>query len=132
MGALRVPGLVAAPVTGALVGLVMVGLTVASLHLCSAMRGTSSCGKPGLFLLFAITIAMVFLGALLLKLARAESPGSTSFLGVGLLVALILLLLLPVIFSWWMVIVVPALAMVTYAAAWWLTSSFTEPGERMR
>jgi hypothetical protein len=37
-----------------------------------------------------------------------------------------------VIFDWWMVIVIPVVAMITYAASYWLTTTFTEPGERAR
>jgi hypothetical protein len=129
---LHLPGPLVALVAGALVGLALVGLTSASLHACSSMRGTSSCGKPGVLLLLVITVAMVVLGALLLRLAGVASSGSTSFLGVGLLVVVILIALLPVIFRWWMVIVVPTVAMVTYAASWWLTSTYVEPGERVR
>lgn len=127
---LHLPGPVVAVVTGAIVGLALVGVTVASLHACRSMRGTSSCGKAGILLLLAITVAMVFLGSLLLRIAGVTAPGSTSFLGVGLLVVLILLALLPVLDDWWVVIAVPALAMVTYVAAWWLTTTYSEPGER--
>jgi hypothetical protein len=127
---LRLPGPLVAVVTGAIVGLALVGLTVASLHACSSMRGTSSCGKPGILLLLVITVAMVVLGSLLLLVAGVSAPGSTSFLGVGLLVVLILLALLPVLDHWWVVIVVPGLAMVTFVASWWLTTTYSEPGER--
>ena len=58
--------------------------------------------------------------------------GSTSFLGVGLLVVLILLALLPVLEEWWVVIAVPVLGMVTYGASWWLTTTYVEPGDRPR
>ncbi len=130
--AVHLPGPVVAVLTGAAVGLALVGLTSASLHLCTAVRGTSSCGGPGVLLLLAITMAMVFLGSVLLRLGGVDSHGSTSFLGVGLLVVIILLALLPVIFHWWMVIVVPLVAMATYTAAWWLTTTYVEPGERVR
>jgi hypothetical protein len=123
---------VVALVTGAVVGLALVGLTSASLHLCSSVRGTSSCGKPGILLLLVITGAMVLLGSLLLRVAGVSAHGSTSFLGVGLLVVLILLALLPVLDDWWMVIVVPVVGMLTYAAAWWLTTTYVDPGERVR
>jgi hypothetical protein len=129
---LRLPGPLVALLTGAIVGLALVGLTSATLHLCSSMRGTSSCGKPGILLLLVITVAMVVLGSVLLRLAGVDAHGSTSFLGVGLLVVIILLALLPVIFHWWMVIVVPLVGMLTYAAAWWLTTTYVEPGERVR
>jgi hypothetical protein len=117
----------AAAVTGAVVGLVLVALTAGGLHLCSSMRGTSSCGKPGIFLLLAITAIAVLLGALLLRLGGVESPGSTSFLGVGLLVVVVLLALLGVLDEWWVVIVVPSLAVVTHLAAWWLTTTYADP-----
>jgi hypothetical protein len=123
---------VVALVTGAVVGLALVGLTSASLHLCSSVRGTSSCGKPGILLLLVITGAMVLLGSLLLRVAGVSAHGSTSVLGVGLLVVLILLVLLPVLDDWWMVIVVPVVGMLTYAAAWWLTTTYVDPGERVR
>jgi hypothetical protein len=129
---LHLPGPLVALLTGAIVGLALVGLTSASLHLCSSVRGTSSCGKPGFLLLLVITVAMVLLGSVLLRLAGVEAHGSTSFLGVGLLVVIILLALLPVIFHWWMVIAVPLAGMLTYAAAWWLTTTYAEPGERAR
>lgn len=129
---IHLPGPVAALLTGAVAGLVLVGLTAASLHLCTLLRGTSSCGKPGVLLLLLITLADVLLGALLLRLLGVRPAGSTSLLGVGLLVVLILLALLPVVDRWWMVVVVPVLAMLTHLAAWWLTTTYVEPGERPR
>ena len=125
---LHLPGPLVALLTGAVVGLALVGLTSASLHLCSSMRGTPSCGKPGLLLLLAITVAVILLGSLLLRVAHVDTHGSTSFLGVGLLVVLILLALLPVLDDWWMVIAVPVLAMITFFAAWWLTTTYVDPG----
>jgi len=105
--------------------------TSAGLHACTALRATSSCGKPGILLLLAATVLTVFLGSLLLRLG-VDSPGSTSFLGVGLLVVVILLALLPVIADRWIVVVVPVVAMLTFAAARWLTTTYVEPGERVR
>jgi hypothetical protein len=128
----HVPGPLAAAATGAVVGLVVVGLTTASLRLCSSMRGTSSCGNPGLLLLLAITVLAVFLGSLMLRTAGVAAYGSTSFLGVGLLVVLILLALLPVLDRWWVVIVVPLVAVLTHLASWWLTTTYVEPGDRPR
>jgi hypothetical protein len=129
---LHLPGPLVALLVGAVAGLALVGLTTAGRQACSAVRGTSSCGTPGILLLLAATVLTVLLGSLLLKRAGVDSAGSTSFLGVGLLVVVILLALLPVIYQWWMVIVVPAVAMATYAAAWWLTTTYVEPGERAR
>lgn len=129
---IHLPGPVAAALTGAVVGLVLVGLTAGSLHLCSSMRGTSTCGKPGILLLLLITVVAIVLGSVLLRLGGVGPHGSASFLGVGLLVVLILLALLPVLDEWWVVIVVPALAAVTFVAAWWLTTTYVEPGDRAR
>jgi len=129
---MRLPGAVTALLTGAVVGLALVGLTDASLGLCTAARGTSSCGKPGIVLLLAITLVAIGLGALLLRVLGVATYGSTSFLGVGLLAVLVLLALLPVLEHWWVLIVVPGVAMLTYLAAWWLTTTYVEPGERAR
>ena len=126
------PGALVALLVGAVAGLALVAMTSAGLHACTALRGTSSCGKPGILLLLAATALTVVLGSLLLRLGGVDSPGSTSFLGVGLLVVVILLALLPVISDRWMVVVVPVVAMLTFAAAWWLTTTYVEPGERVR
>ncbi len=126
------PAALVALLVGAVAGLALVSLTSAGLHACTAWRGTSSCGTPGILLLLAATVLTVLLGSLLLRLAGADSPGSTSFLGVGLLVVVILLALLPVISDRWMVVVVPVVAMLTFAAARWLTTTYVEPGERVR
>src|SRR5262245_32283605 len=87
---LRPPGPVAALVTGALVGLLLVGLTTAALHVCSTWRGTSSCGNPGILLLLAIASLSAVGGALLLRLLGVATAGSTSLLGVALLGILVL------------------------------------------
>jgi hypothetical protein len=126
---LHLPGPVAALLTGAVVGLAMVGLTSAALHLCTTWRGTSSCGNPGILLLLAITVVAAVLGAGLLRLLGVRTAGSTSLLGVGLLGVLVLLALLPVVDQWGLVIAVPVLAMLTFVAAWWLTTTYVEPGD---
>jgi hypothetical protein len=122
----------AAVVTGAVVGLVMVGLSAGSLHACTDLRGTPSCGKPGILVLLAITAVAIMLGSVLLRLTGVTAHGSTSFLGVGLLVVLILLALLPMLDEWWVAIAVPALSAVTFAAAWWLTTTYADPEQRPR
>ena len=120
----------AAVVTGALVGLISVGLTWMSLRLCEVVRGTSSCGGPGYLLLLLILVAMVLLGTSLLRALGVPQPGSTSFLAVGLLAVLTLLLLVGVLFHWWMILVLPACSALTFAAAHWVTTTFVEPGAR--
>ncbi len=43
---------------------------------------------------------------------------------------LILLALLPMLDEWWVVIAVPALSAATFAAGWWLTTTYADPGQR--
>lgn len=117
----------AAALTGVLVGVLTVGLTWAGLGVCEAVRGTSSCGGPGYLLLLAIMVAMVLLGAVLLRAWGVPEPGSTSLLAVVLLAVVALLFLVGVLFHWWMILVVPACAALTFAAAQWVTATFVEP-----
>src|SRR3990170_2200276 len=48
----------AAVLTGALVGLLAVGLTWLALRGCAAVRDTTSCGDPGLLVLLAIALVV--------------------------------------------------------------------------
>jgi hypothetical protein len=125
-----VGGLTAAVVTGVLVGVIAVGLTWSSLRLCEVVRGTSSCGGPGYLLLLAILIAMILLGAVLLRALGVPEAGSTSFLAVGLLAVVAMLFLVGVLFHWWMILVIPACSALTFAAAHWVTTTFVEPADR--
>jgi len=122
-------GMAAAMITGVLVGVFTVGLVWASMHLCEVVRGTSSCGGPGYLLLLAIVIAMVLLGAVLLRAWGLPDPSATSFLAVGLM-GVLALLMVDLLFNWWMIIVIPAIAAATFALAHWVTATFTEPAER--
>ncbi len=117
-------GALSAVVTGILVGVITVGLTWASLRVCEAVRGTSSCGGPGYLLLLGILIAMILLGAALLRAWGVPDPGSTSTLAVGLLAVLVMLFLVGVLFHWWMILVIPACSALTFAAAHWVASTF--------
>lgn len=119
----------AAAVTGLAIGILAVGLTLGSLRGCEAIKGTSSCGTPGFFLLVAIMIILVAVGSALLGAWKVTEPSSTSFLAVGLLAVIALLFLVRVIFSPWMIIVIPIVAVVTYTASQWLTSLFEDDEE---
>ena len=119
-------GYPASALTGLLVGLVMVGLTVASLRGCEAIRGTSTCGGPGLLLLVIILVLLVLLGQVLLKLLRVPDPGSTSFLAVGLIAVVALLFLIDVILDWQMVIVIPLVGLLSFLLSHWVTTAFVE------
>ena len=116
--------------TGVVVGLGIVGLTWASLRLCESVQGTSSCGDSGYGLLIAILALMVVVGMLLLRLARVPEPGSTSFLAVGLTCVLALLFLVDSLLDRPMVVVIPLISAGTFAAAHWVTRTFTGPTER--
>lgn len=122
-------GMPAAMLTGAVVGVLTVGLTWASLRLCEVAQGTSSCGNPGFFLLLAIMIAMVLTGGALLRAFGVPDSGSTSFLGMGLVAVIVLLFLVDLLFAWWMIMAIPAVAVVAYALAHWVTTAFVEPVE---
>lgn len=120
------PALQAALAVGAVIGLLAVLLTFASLKLCELLRGTDSCGGPGLLLLVAMLVILTYVGGWLLRGFGIDDPGSTSFLAVGLLAVLAMLFFLDVIYNWWMVIVIPLVAMATYALSWWVTTRFVD------
>jgi hypothetical protein len=120
-------GTPAAALTGLFIGALIVAATAGSLHLCTAIKGTSSCGGPGFFLLVAILIVAVLLGAAMLRGARVPEPGSTSFLAVGLLSVVALLFLVGSIFQWWMVIVIPLASVATFLLSYWVTTTFIDP-----
>jgi hypothetical protein len=117
----------AAVLTGLLVGALIVGATAGSLRLCTEVKGTSSCGGPGFFLLVAILIVSVLVGTGLLRVAHVPEPGSTSFLAVGLLSVVALLFLVGSIFEWWMIIVIPLVSVATFLLSHWVTTTYIDP-----
>lgn len=123
-------GLTAAAVTGVAVGLLAVLLTFLALRGCEQVRGTSSCGGPGLFLLIAIMVICVLAGRFLLAAWNVTDPGSTSFLAVGLLAVIALLFLVQVLFEWWMIILIPLVALATFMLSHWVTTALIEPADR--
>ena len=113
-------------VVGAVVGAVGTGLTWAALQGCEALRGTDSCGGPGLLVLVAILALMVIAGAVLLKALRVTEPNATSFLGVGLMTVIVLVTLMESLFSAWMFLAVPVLTALSYLAAQWVSTRFVD------
>ena len=111
------------------VGLVGAGLTWAALQGCEALRGTDSCGGPGLLVLVAILALMVVAGALLLKALRVSEPNATSFLGVGLMTVIVLVTLMESLFSAWMFLAVPVLTALSYLGAQWVSTRFVDTEE---
>lgn len=116
----------AAIVTGAVVGLLAVGLNFAALAACDLIRGTTSCGGPGVLLLVAILILITYIGGWLLRGFHVQDAGSTAFLAVGLLTVVVMLFLVEALFSAWMVVVIPLLSVAAFVASWKLTTSFAD------
>ncbi|MCW2833857.1 MAG: hypothetical protein JWN68_1810 [Nocardioides sp.] len=116
-----IPALQAVLAVGALIGILGVLLTFASLKFCELVRGTDSCGGPGLLLLLATLVVLTYVGAWLLRGFGIDDPGSTSFLAVALLAVMTMVFFLDVIYSWWLVLVIPLVSMATYTLAWWVT-----------
>jgi len=117
----------AAVLAGLVVGAVIVGATAGSMRICTQLKGTSSCGEQGFFLLVAILVAAVLLGTGLLRAARVPEPGSTSFLAVGLLSVVTLLFLVDTIFEWWMIIVIPLVSVATFLLSHWVATTYIDP-----
>ncbi|WP_235737466.1 hypothetical protein [Nocardioides alcanivorans] len=120
------PAAVAAAVTGAIVGLLAVGLTYGGLEGCEAVKGTSACGGPGIPILGLIMVVLVIVGSVLLGAWKVTDPTSTSFLAVGLLAVIALLFLINVIFSPAMIVVIPLVSVATYSLSQWVTAHFIE------
>lgn len=122
-----VPGRLAAALTGLVVGAAGASATMATMVGCEAVRGVSTCGgAPGFFILVAILVLMILLGAGLLKALGVHDSASTSFLAVGVVTVVAMLTLLEVIFSAWMFVVIPVLAALSYLLAHWVTTRFED------
>jgi hypothetical protein len=121
------PPLPAAALTGAVVGLLLVGLMWAGLESCDFLIGTSSCGGGGVAMWLAILVLVVIVGRFLLRWFGLDEAGSTSFLGVGLTSVVVLLLSSRHLESPWMALVLPAVSAATYALSHWVTTAFVEP-----
>ena len=117
----------AAILTGLVVGGLIVAATAGSMRICTEVKGTSSCGDQGFFLMVAILAVGVLVGTALLRVAHVPEPGSTSFLAVGLLSVAALLFLVGSIFQWWMAIVIPLVSMATFLLSHWVTSTYVDP-----
>jgi hypothetical protein len=124
-----VPVPVAAVLTGLLVGLTGTALTYVSLRGCEMLKGTESCGAPGLGLLVVIVVLMMLGGALVLKLLGVSDPRGTSFLAIGLMCVVVLVTLMEDLFSAWMFIAVPLICAASYAVAHWVTTQFVEAAD---
>ncbi len=125
-----IPALRAVLIVGAVVGLLAVLLTFSSLKFCELVRGTDSCGGPGVLLLLATVVLLTYVGAWLLRGFGVAEAGSMSFLAVALLAVMVMVFFLGVIYNWWMVLVIPPVSMAMYALSWWVTTRLVEDDTR--
>ena len=116
----------AAFLVGAAVGLLGCALTYVGLQGCEVVTGVSSCGGPGLLVLVVILVAMVLVGAVVLRWLRVPDAGNLSFLGVGMMTAIALLFLIDYLYDPWMFLVIPAVTAMTFGIAQWITTRYTE------
>lgn len=122
-----IPSGPAAVLVGAVIGGLGILLTWLGLLGCEAIRGTESCGGPGLVVMLAIMVAMVVVGAALLKLLGVPQGGSLSFLGFGILAVVVLMFLLDHLDNLWVLVSIPVISALGYGVAHWVTTRFTEP-----
>lgn len=123
------PAPVAAAIAGAVSGLVAVLLVLLAERGCDMVRGRPSCGGVGLFLLIAIVVICLLLGALLMRLLHVRDPGLVAFFGVSLATMFIMVFLIDRVFSGWMILVVPLLAAATFALSALLTQALENSRE---
>ena len=107
--------------TGAVVGLVAVGLGRAALAMFERTRGVSSGGGNWGSLTFVVVTFIAFVvGELLLSAFGAAQARLTSFLGIVLAITALLGLFLGLAETSWVLLLVPVLGAVTYAIAYGL------------
>jgi hypothetical protein len=121
----------AAILTGAVVGLVTVGLVLLSLRGFSILRGSSWCGGLGVVVLLANFVVVVLAGRALLGILGVPDAGSTSFLAMAV-VAVVALLFVKDLESTTSAAVLAVVTALAFGVSQWVTSSFTEPGDRPR
>lgn len=105
--------------TGAVAGLVGVGLGLAALVMFTHVRGVASGGGRWGSLTFVVVAFIAFVvGELLLSAFGSTQARLTSFLGVVLTIVAILGLFLGVLETAWALVLVPVLGAVTYAISY--------------
>ena len=127
----RVRALPASILTGAAAGLLLAGLIWLANHGCGEVRGTSSCGAAGYGPLLVILVLVVVGAVGLLKVLGVPQAGSTAALGVALLVVLAIVSAVD-LSALVGTLLVTGLGALAFGVSQWLTSSFTEPGDRPR
>jgi hypothetical protein len=124
VAAWRLPHLnlyLASIITGAVVGLVSVGLGVLALTIFESVRGVSSGGGLwGGIAFTAIAIGAALLGESLLRGFGSRSARLTSSLAVVLVIVAVLGLFLDLADSWAALVLVPLLGVAAYSLSHWL------------
>lgn len=116
--------------TGAVAGLVGVGLGLAALVMFTHLRGVASGGGRWGSLTFVVVTFIAFVaGELLLSAFGSTQARITSFLGVVLTIVAILGLFLGVLETAWALVLVPVLGAVAYALAYALLSIAETPAD---
>jgi hypothetical protein len=111
----------ASAVTGAVVGLVTVGLGVIALAIFEMVRGVASGGGLwGGLTLVGLAVVACLLGDALLRGFGARSGRLTSFLAVVLAIIAILGLFLDLADSWAALVLVPVLGVAAFVLSYWL------------
>ncbi len=124
----RMPYVVTAAAVGLLVAVLAQVLVLGGQQACEVVRGTTSCGSAGGFMLLAIGVLMILAGARLLRTLAVPEPVITSVLGVALLTIVVLAVLIDVIFSVWMWVVLPLVAAAAYAFSAWAAKRLSAVG----
>src|SRR5262245_46715744 len=125
---LRLPYVLTAAAVGLLVAVLTQVLVVGGEQACEVVRGTSSCGAAGGFMLLAIGLLVVIAGARMLRTLAVPEPVITSVLGIALVTIVVLAVLIDVIFSVWMWVVLPLLAAVLYGFSAWAAKRLSQAG----
>ena len=117
---------IGAAMVGLLSGFALVGLINATLRACDAARGTTSCGGPGLFVLFII-LALITLGATrLLRFWGFQDSGTVAFLGIALTAIVALVFLTAHLLSLTMVLVIPLVTAFAFVISDWISVTMSE------
>jgi hypothetical protein len=124
----RLPYVLTAAAVGLLVAVLAQVLVIGGQQACEVVRGTSSCGSAGGFMLIVIGVLMILAGARLLRTLAVPEPVITSVLGVALLTIVVLAVLIDVIFSVWMWVVLPLVGAVAYAFSAWAAKRLSAAG----
>jgi len=115
-----------AALVGLVSGFALVGLVGVTLQACDAARGTTSCGGPGLFVLFII-LALITVGATrLLRWWGFGDAGTVSFLGIALTAIVVLVFLTADLQSLSMVLVVPVLTGLSFVLSDWVSATMSD------